>query len=296
MLLLWASITQAVPPPTTIIRYIPADRSELHSTYYLELLRQALVASEDQFGPWQLRPVYAPAHQGRVLKLVARGNINVMWTMTSVEREAEARPIRIPLTAGLIGYRVLVVRHHQAPDFGGVTRLDQLARFRGVQGHDWPDLPILQANGLAVQAEGDLMAMYRFVHNGFCDYFARGVLEAWQEQAFHRRPSLVVEDKLLLAYPTAMYFFVGKNNDLLANRIEVGLRRLLADGRFDDLLFGFPPHRQALQQANISQRRALPLTNPLAPTTLPLSETALWFSTERYQRWLSRERSSHASN
>lgn len=269
-----------------MIRYIPADHSELHSNYYLELLRQALAASADQFGPWQLRPVYAPAHQGRVLKLVARGNIDVMWAMTSTEREAEARPIRIPLTAGLIGYRVLVVRQDQAPDFGGITRLDQLARFRGVQGHDWPDLPILQANGLTVQAEGDLMAMYRFVHNGFSDYFPRGVLEAWQEQTLHRRPSLVVEDKLLLAYPTAMYFFVGKGNDGLANRIEIGLRRLIADGRFDDLLFGFPAHHQALQQANIGQRRVLTLTNPLAPATLPLSETALWFSPERYQRWL----------
>src|SRR5471032_1088175 len=57
-------------------------------------------------------PAASPAQmqQGRSLRLLARGQgIDLLWTVTSREREAGFPPIRIPIDRGLIGWRLLLI-------------------------------------------------------------------------------------------------------------------------------------------------------------------------------------------
>lgn len=282
---LWSAWLGAAEP--LVIRHMQLAAGDTRDPYVLQLLSEALTASEPDFGPWQLQPV-AGSGQARSFRLLAQGELDLAWGMTSIEREAEALPVRIPLMAGLLGYRVLLIRPADQPIFVRVRQLSDLASFSAVQGHDWPDTTILANAGLKVATETDYSTMFRVVEQGLADYFPRGVLEAWAEQQTALGAALVVDRHLALVYPAADYFFVARDNPLLAQRLELGLRRLIASGRFDELLFGFPAHREALAQARLAERLQLRLANPLMPATMPLAEPELWFSEARYQRWLAR--------
>jgi len=58
--------------------------------------------------------------------------------------------------------------------------------------------------------------------------FPRGISEAFSE---HRRgcriPNLAVEKNLLIYYPWPYYFFFNKDDQALAIRVEVGLRKMV---------------------------------------------------------------------
>jgi hypothetical protein len=88
----------------------------------------------------------------------------------------------------------------------------------------------------------------------------------------YRFKNLVVEDKHLLYYPPAMYFFVQKNNHTLVQRLEYGLNQAIDDGSFDTLLYSYLAHQEALSKARLNSRIMHKLSNPFLPKKrLPLS-------------------------
>lgn len=271
-----------------IVRHLAMPEGDTRDQYHIDLLAAVLKATAADYGPGATQAVATTTVQQRALKLLENGEIDLFWGMTSVEREVEALPVRFPLMAGLLGYRVLLVRPDEDKVFARVRSLRDLAGLRGVQGHDWPDTRILRGNGLQIEAESDYPTMFRLVENRLVDYFPRSLVEAYAEQQ-RLGHNLAVDRHLLLVYPTADYFFVAKNNQALADRLALGLRRLQASGAFDDLLFGTPTHRLALSQAALTERHILHLQNPDMPPSLPLADGSLWFSIERYQRWLARQ-------
>lgn len=80
---------------------------------------------------------------------------------------------------------------------------------------------------------------------------------------------------MLLHYPTALYFFFSPHNPQLAETVERGLERALADGSFDRL---FLQHYGAsLRRVDFARRRLIELRNPLLPAATPLRRSELWF-------------------
>jgi len=66
--------------------------------YYLAVLKLALKKSEAEFGPYQLVQFVTPINQSRAIKFIEHEKmVDIMWTMTSIERERQLKPIRIPL-------------------------------------------------------------------------------------------------------------------------------------------------------------------------------------------------------
>ena len=82
----------------------------------------------------------------------------------------------------------------------------------------------------------------------------------------------------MLYYPTAEYFFVNRDNVALAERIERGLRRALADGSFDRLFREHPVNATAFGKSNILKRRIIRLDNPLLPPETPFDQAELWWA------------------
>lgn len=76
------------------------------------------------------------------------GKIDVLWSMTTQEREAQLLPIRIPIDKGLLGWRIPLLRANRANLLAGATTLAGLHLWSAGQGHDWPDAEILKSNGL----------------------------------------------------------------------------------------------------------------------------------------------------
>lgn len=223
-----------------------------------------------------LVPAPVPMEQERAIRALASGQlIDVLWTVTSPERERRLRAVRVPFDRGLIGWRVLMVRRADVPRFAAVRDAGDLARLRGAQGHDWPDLAILRANGLDVIGTPSYASLFELLVRGRIDYVPRGVGEAIPEIGVHATRGLALEPRLVLHYPSAMYFFVHPDNAALAESIERGLRASFADGSLDRLLL--QTYGEDLARLALARRERIGLANPLLPAATPLSMPGWWY-------------------
>ncbi|MCR4510233.1 hypothetical protein NUV66_13015 [Pseudomonas sp. 32.2.56] len=244
--------------------------------YALALLTAAL---ERTPGRYQLQPTPEPMAQSRALLAIEHDSksVQVMWTMTTREREARLLPVRIPIYRGLIGWRVLLQRSADVERLATVENLDELKRFSFGQRHDWPDTAILRANGLKVVTSQHYHGLFQMLAAGRFDLFPREVVVAWQEQARALEDGLAlsIDNHLLLHYPTAFYFFTSRNRPDLAADIEHGLEAMIADGSFQRLFEQY--HGDTLRQANLHKRRIIELHNPDLPPATPFARKELWF-------------------
>lgn len=271
------TIAEAAKPPT-IVYLRPQSSYDLRDQYYVELLELALNKTRSSHGDFVLKPAPFVMLQSRAVRSLAENRyLDVLWTMTTPEREQELLPIRIPLARGLLGYRALIIRQQDAARFAAIQQLDELATLRAVQGHDWPDTTILRANGLPVTTSSNHAAMFDMLRLGRVDYFPRGMNEAWTELGQLRNPDLVISDNILLHYTAPSYFFVSRDKPRLAARIETGLRRALADGSFLAFFRRHPATHEAVQRLEHGHWRILELENPLLPAATPLQDATLWY-------------------
>lgn len=247
-------------------------KAALGRSYAAVLLEQALAAAG---APAELLATSELIPQNRALQeLGRRSRLDVLWTMTSVERERIARPIRVPLFKGLFGWRLMLATPEVAERMRNVRTPAELREFSLVQGLEWPDTTVLQGNGLQVVISPTYDAMFKQLRLGRADAFPRSVEEIWWEQQRYGQ-GLVVVPQLCLHYPAAVYYFVAPDEHELALAIELGLQRLRASGAFDRLFMQY--HGEDLARAALGSRRVIELQNPLLPPQTPLNKPELWY-------------------
>lgn len=261
--------------PIRIPVKVQSTELEQPSDYFTTLLAMALNASKADNE--EIDIIFSPRAypQARRIKMLQNDKSNfVMWTMTDRERERQLRPIRIPLFKGLFGYRVLLIRKQEQARFDKVKTLQDLTPFLGGQGAHWPDTPILQANGLRLTTAETAESLFRMINAKRFDYFPRGVSEVWLELLQRKEPNLAVEENILFYYPADIYFFVNKENEALAQRIEKGMEALIDNGKFDQFFYHHPRVSLGLEQ--LKQRRIIRLKNPYLPAETPINNPRYW--------------------
>ncbi|MGB4073256.1 hypothetical protein [Pseudomonas sp.] len=274
-LLLLSLLTPLYADDSGVIRYPRrAEGDEFRSRYMLAQLQLAL---EKAHSPLRLQPTHYSMEQERALINLERNErLDVVWSMTSREREQRLLPVRIPLDKGLFGWRIALLPSDAPQRFKDVQGLADLRQFTAGQGHDWPDSEILRRQGLPVKVSASYGSLFRMLQAQRFDYFPRSVIEIWDELDHPRGRPLVADPYVLLHYPAAMYFFFSPQRPELAETVRQGLELALADGSFEQL---FQTHFAAsLQRANLAQRRVIELNNPLLPSATPLQRRELWFT------------------
>lgn len=261
--------------PATMRVVYPGD--DFRYAEYIALLRGALDETVRDFGPYEMHPASVQMNEPRFMLEAESGRlVNVVWGATSSEREARLHPIRIPLGKGILGYRILFIRDAMQPQFDRVRTLDDLRRFRFCLGPGWGDVPVYLHAGLHVDL-AEYAQLLEMVQAGRCDVFSRGINEIFDE-AGRKSPRLdhvAIERGLLLHYRYPFYLFVSPHEDHLATRIETGLRRMLADGRYERI---FAEHNgEWIRLANTAGRRTIELENPELPAATPVGDARLWF-------------------
>ena len=248
-------------------------RAELERSYPAQLLEQALAAAGVAA---TLQPTSELIPQNRALQELGRrtARLDVVWTVTSVEREQQARPVRVPIFRGLYGWRLLLATPEVAARMGSVRNLDDLRQFSMVSGLEWPDTGVLMANGLNVVVSPSYDAMFKQVRLGRADAFPRSVEEIWWELERYGQ-GLVVVPNLCLHYASPVYYFVAPDDAELAATLELGLQRLRASGAFERLFLKH--HGEDLARAKLGSRRVIELRNPLLPLQTPLDKAELWY-------------------
>jgi len=251
----------------------PLSDLDLRTAYPVKLLSLAL----DQTGVnYRLIPSDKILLQGKALKaLAANREINVVWSGTNTQREEQLLPIRIPIYKGLIGWRLLLIRDDMSERFKYIQKSENLVKLIAVQGHDWPDTKILQANGFEVATANNYETLFDMVRKAQADFFPRSLVEVWGELANPvLSDRLVMEPNIVIRYPTAMYFFVNKKSVPLANLLETGLEMAIANGKFEELFLQV--HQEMFNKFNIKERRFFDMENTFLPEATPLERKELW--------------------
>lgn len=245
----------------------------IHVKYTIELLKLALEKTGVRF---EINPTDEITLQSKAFNLLSNNrSINIVWSMTNEQREADFLPIRVPIFKGLIGWRVLLVEPNMLPKL----ERSNLREHSVVQGMDWPDTKILQANGFNVVNATNYDEAFMIMHRSQAGMFPRSVIEVIAEMADDNlRRDLMIEPNYVLQYPAAMYFFVNKRDKILARLLEQGFAKAIADGTFDALFNA--TYLPVLEELKVSQRTLVKLTNPLLPLETPLFEEHLWYQVQ----------------
>ena len=255
------------------VRY-PAQESatDVRRAYPIAVLRLALARSGRAHA---LEPARLSAPQTRTLALVEQGEIDVMWSVPTHARVARLRMVPLPIDRGLIGWRLLLVRRDRVAAWSAVRSTGALRTRMGVQGHDWPDLGILRGNGLQVAAGASYDSMFAMLARGHADYFPRAVSEVEGEIAARPATPLAVAPGLALHYPSALVFFVRRDDAALADALARGLEAAQRDGSLERLFRRM--QGPTLERLRLDRRRVLELANPGLPDALPRAGTAWWY-------------------
>lgn len=245
-------------------------QDSVHAQYIIDVLDLALQKTGVRYELVGSQDVLL---QGKAFKLLSNNRtVNVVWAMTDNQREEDFLPIRIPLYKGLIGWRVLLVNPNTLSQLESSKLRDNYA----VQGMDWPDLKILQANGFNVVSATNYDEAFTIMHRQQADMFPRSIIEVFGELAQPElTKNLVIEPNFVLQYPAATYFFVNKRDVILGRLLETGLRMAVADGSFEQLFAS--TYLPMLEQLGLNSRKLLTLSNPLLPIHTPLVDKALWY-------------------
>ena len=266
-------------PPLPLVYPRHQALNDPQQGYVTALLQMALARSGQAYA---LRRSELRMVQTRAMQEIATasGSVDVVWAMTSRARETQLLPVRIPIDRGLIGWRVALIQARQPQLLRSVRSITALARLSAGQMRDWPDSAILQANGLRLDTSSTYEGLFQQLAAGRIDYFPRSVIEVQTELASHAQLPLALDAHLVIRYPAALYFFVGKHRPELVRHIEIGLETMLADGSFAQL---FQRHFGRLADGlKLSHRYVLELANPDLPEETPLARKALWYRPNHY--------------
>lgn len=275
--LVLAQTADTVGDPLLVVRY-PSYKykdylnSEIQN-YRQELLFLALKNSGKKFSAREVEVTILTS--SRNMRNLLQGVYDVNWMHTSVEREQQLIPIRIPIHKGLIGWRIAFIRENMREVFMAVETVDELRKFKVGQGYDWPDIPILKSNNFSLVEASGPETLINMLNGKRLDIFPRSVIEIWEEQEVYSKRGVIIDQHIAIQYPTAFYIFVERKRPDLAAIIEEGLEIAIADGSFDKLFNTY--FLDKIERAELNKRKIFRLKNSALPQLTPLSRTELWF-------------------
>ena len=194
-----------------------------------------------------------------------------------VDLNRRLRPVPIPVTGGILGLRSGWTHRSQIARLATIRTRQDLEDIVLLQGLGWSDVDIFDAAGLrtfTARSED----LFRLVDHQRVQLFPRGIAELEREAQLMASSTsdTALDPHLLLAYPFAGFFYVSPNNQLLADAIQTGFERAIADGSYqrlvEELIFT-PWLRRTLVLKN---RRVIVLANPVAADVLSAVDSRHW--------------------
>ena len=246
--------------PEIIYWYRNYDTQATH-----RLLQLALDKTADLYGKTTIKRS-PKITQGRAiadLQQSKHGTVTLINVIPDLEREKNLIPVYLPTDDGLIGLRVCIINANDQERFNNIRSHQDISDHNIVfgQSEHWPDTKILRANGLTVITNSVYENLFTMLKNKRFNCFLRGVSEVYSDLENQGDDTLSVESTLLFSYPSASLFFVNKNNQQLATRLELGLRRATLDGSYQTHYRAM--YSKNLEKLKLSQRRIFRLNNPL---------------------------------
>ncbi|MDN3696953.1 MULTISPECIES: hypothetical protein [Vibrio] len=236
---------------------LPSQKDGGHA-YFHDLLTQALNDVDVQ-----LNIITPDKHipQKRAVKMVRKNQLSLMWLIQTDRRDAQLTPVRVPLTSGLIGKRVLLIPKGAQEAYEHIYDLKDLQRSGLIAGLgiNWFDVEVWHQNQLNVfLQDGEWRNLYGSLSvDGEVNYFPRGVNEVVGEAKFN--PALDIEQYLLLEYHRDFQFYLSEGASVHRELIEKALVRAKETGLMNALI---EKHwSDDFDALNLDSRRIIPLSS-----------------------------------
>lgn len=261
--------------PLEVITRRAESANDTRNVYVETLLARAFEKAGRNVRIVQARHAFT---RDRLLQeLVAGKNIHVSADAPKPEWEEQLLPIRIPIRKGIQGYRLFLINKQDQEALAKVETLEDLLKFPTGSGSQWSIRPLLEKAGFNVVTAEDYETLFEMLRFGRFVTFGRGINEIYSEQALFgsRNENLVVEQTLCLYVPLPTYFFVSPTHPDLARALETGLKRMIADGSFDELFMQF--YGDDIDRAELGKRKILKIPNPGLSEQTPLDTPSYWY-------------------
>lgn len=239
--------------------------------YIAELFVLALDKSGQKFNCIPVKDL--PSQKRTILLLGKDKSLDLFWTVTNVKREEQALAVKIPLDRGLLGYRIPLINKRTPDLFKNKQNTIDIRKVHFGLRFDWPDLEIFKQNELSILSFSSHSQANNLLKSGRIDAIPDGLLEVG---SYKLQPELTYDKHVVLYYPSAVYFFVAKENQVLHDALEKGLNLSLKDGSWQKL---FDKHfSHVIENVNLAKRTLIRLDNPTLPRTAPIDMPQYWYN------------------
>ncbi|WP_282166770.1 hypothetical protein [Shewanella japonica] len=247
-----------------IILNQPASANDMRYHYSYELMQLILENTEDDFGEWEIThsPIFMT--RDRILTEMVDGElINVIAEAIKPAWNEKLIPIRVPIRKGIQGFRVFIIKKQTQAQFSKIKTIEQLKQIPTGSGIHWSTRLAFEKAGFDVVVGSSYDGLFHMLDKGRFESFGRGVNEAPAELSSFKVKftDLVLDENVLLHIPLATFFYVSPDEPQLAKRIEVGIKRIMANGQFDNTFYR--QYCQELISSKLSERRIFSIENPL---------------------------------
>ncbi|MCL1090995.1 hypothetical protein L2744_15585 [Shewanella profunda] len=242
----------------------PESENDHRYQYTYDLLALIIEATQSDFGEASLQVSNVIMSRNRIFRSLQDGQVvNVMAEASSLQWDEQLTPIKIPIRKGIQGFRIFIIKKENLSILANINTLAQLTSLDTGSGSQWSTKIAMQQAGFNVIESTQYDNLFNMLSMGRFVTFGRGVNEVFQEvELFKQRyPDLVVDENILLHIPLATYYYVSPNEPRLAQRIQVGLKRIIANGQFDKLFY--QRHCEFLLKSKFNERRIFKIDNPL---------------------------------
>ncbi|WP_185230380.1 transporter substrate-binding domain-containing protein [Teredinibacter franksiae] len=247
-----AEINHSCSTPTRFVTY-PSSRENSSyyklNDYFIDLLHLAL----DKAGScYHAKGIELQSiNQARTTRNLSKYRYDIHWINLSESDNELITKINVPLTKGLIGTRLFLIRKGDQQRFSNLSLLE-LKNLNAGQGHDWPDLKILRNNGFHVIESYSWEGLFQMLHKKRIDYFPRSILEIWRDLDMFPELNFIVEQHHLIRYDRDFYFYVNNDQKELLAIVEKGLTNAIEDDSFDKLFKKY--FSEPIEKAQINER------------------------------------------
>lgn len=244
--------------------------------YRWQLLRLVLAKAGRLDGPLSIQDSQAVS-QSRATRQLISGELDVLAFGTNAERERDLLPVRFDISLGIVGMRLLLIRREDQTRIGSMDSTQMRHRLVFGLNTDWADLPVLRANGFKVTTASGYQNLFAMLSEGRFDAFPRGLNEALLEMRRFgpKYPGLAIESSKALYFSYPIYFWVHKSRQDLADRIDTGLKRAMADGSLRQLFERH--HERDIRFLAQSPREVILLRSDALPPGYVEPDTSWWW-------------------
>jgi hypothetical protein len=243
--------------------------------FHWTVLEAALERTRKSHGDYRLAALPSMPMSRQQYELTHdHSTITVAAFNSNAERAGWMLPVRIPIDAGLLSYRVLLIREKDQPEFDRIKSLDDLKSLRFGLMPWWDDARIMRTAGATVVDGDSFDGLFHMLSANRFDALSRGVSEVMRdlERMRPQHPELAVEKHLLLHYPLPVYFWFSPDEEgrARAARVSAGLTEMAADGTLKAMIL--TRYADDLAALHLSKRQVIEIPNPLLDGQDPLNQ------------------------